>query len=130
MPARRSLLTDSAVTANQTPDETAFYQAFDALLSDPNTVSFPSNFAGGSAANFLLERWLNAAFDHYVLNDADLEAELADAQTYATAFLECTATIPPFDPAQGSQLNFFQQYIDCATKVDPNMEGLFPQLGN
>jgi ABC-type glycerol-3-phosphate transport system substrate-binding protein len=126
MPARRSLLNDPAVTAEQTPDETAFYNRFDVLLQDPATLALPSAFSGASPASFLLQRWLNNAFDSYVLRDGDLETELATAETYTKGFLECIALIPPYDPAVQDQLSYIGQYFDCATQVDPSFVSPLP----
>ncbi|MEO8609576.1 MAG: hypothetical protein ABI690_16915 [Chloroflexota bacterium] len=128
MPARRSFLDDPAVTASQKPDETAFYKQYDALLSDPNTISFPSLLSDGSPQNFLMQRWLDKAFDDYVLHDGDLAGDLATAETYVKAFVDCTASIPPYDPATTGQLAYVQQYLACATKVDPSTNDVFGAL--
>ena len=125
MPARRSFLDDPAVTATQKPDETAFYKQYDALLSDPNTISFPSLLSDSSPQNFLIQRWLDKAFDDYVLKDGDLAGDLATAETYVKAFVECTASIPPYDPATTGQLAYLQAYLACAGKVDPSTNSLF-----
>ncbi len=126
MPARRSLINDPALASSQGADVVAAYSQIDAMLSDPNTITLPSPFAGASPANFLLQFWLNRAFDNYVLHEADLETELASAETYVRGFLECTANIPPFDPASQSQIDNFQRYQNCATQVDPTMAEFFP----
>jgi len=126
MPARRSFLDDPTVTATQSPDETAFYKQYDALLSNPNTISFPSLLSDASPEGFLIQRWLDKAFDNYVLRDGDLAADLATAETYVKAFVECTANIPPYDPATSGQLAYLQQYLACASQVDPSTNSLFP----
>ncbi len=122
MPARLSLLDDPAVTATQKPDETAFYKQFAALLQDPNTISFPSLLSSASPSTFLIQRWIDKAFDNYVLHDGDLSADLATAETYVKAFTECTDALSPDD--QKNQL----KYIDCAGKADPNTKSLFGAL--
>jgi len=119
MPARLSLLDDPAVKAMQKPDEATFYKNFVALLQDPNTVSFPSLLSSASPSTFLIQRWIDKAFDNYVLHDGDLTSDLATAETYVKAFTECTAALSPED--QRDQL----KYIDCAGKVDPNVKSLF-----
>jgi ABC-type glycerol-3-phosphate transport system substrate-binding protein len=119
MPARLSLLDDPAVVAMQKPDETAFYKQFVSLLQDPNTVAFPSLLSSASPSTFLIQRWIDKAFDNYVLHDGDLTTDLGTAETFVKAFTECTAALPPED--QRNQL----KYIDCAGKVDPNMKSLF-----
>ncbi|MBZ0287328.1 MAG: extracellular solute-binding protein, partial [Anaerolineae bacterium] len=85
MPARRSFINDPAFVASQGADTIAVYNQFDQLMTNPNTINFQSPFAGDSnPGNFLVEFWLTRAFDNYVLKDADLNAELTEAQTYST----------------------------------------------
>lgn len=124
MPARRSLLSDPAVVAALGQDTVDFYSQFDALLQSPNAVTFPSPFAGARLTSFILQSWLNRAFDNYVLRDGDLEADLADAQIYATAYQECVANLPPSDPATDGP-GALQQIQECVTAADPSMSGFF-----
>ncbi len=129
MPARRSLMSDPAMTASVSPEALTFYRQFDALISDPNTVVFPSLIGSGDQGsmlrNYLLQYWLNRAFDHYVLEDADLQAELETAQINAVAFQECVAGIPPYDPASQEEQDYIMQYVTCATTVDPSLASMF-----
>ncbi len=127
MPARRSQINDPALVASEGPEAAAFYRYYDALISDPDTVVFPSVSGSGdlSPRNYLLQFWLNRAFDRYVLEDADLLTELEAAQTYTQAFLGCIAGIPSFDPAAGEEQSYDRQYTDCAVTVDPTMSALF-----
>jgi ABC-type glycerol-3-phosphate transport system substrate-binding protein len=130
MPARMSQINDATISAQQGADATAFYKQMATSLSDPNTIIFPSVFGGGnnSPSNFLLQFWLNRAFDNYVQKDGNLDTDLADAQTYAKDFLACAAAIPPYDAASGqNQQQYNQQYVDCATKADPTLSSLFNQ---
>lgn len=122
MPAFRSQLANTATAQSQSAAD--FYTRMDNLLQQPNTLVFPSQFGGGfnSPANFLSQYWMNRAFDNYVLNDADLDQGLAEAQTYIQAFQECIATIPAFDPNTEDQGAFFDGYISCAQKVDPTLD--------
>jgi hypothetical protein len=80
----------------------------------------------------VIQLWLNRAFDRYVLEDGNLELELADAEVFSKAYIDCIAVIPPFDPAaaqtQLEQINYFRQFLDCATKVDSSLESFFPAL--
>jgi hypothetical protein len=132
MPARRSLIDATSVTMSQGQNLVDIYQQIDSLMQQPNTVIFPSQFGGGgdnTPNSFIVQFWLNRAFDRYVLEDADLESELAEAQTNAQTYLECAAAIPAFDPAeydnQDAQVEYFLQYGECATAIDPSMEPLF-----
>jgi hypothetical protein len=73
--------------------------------------------------------WLNKAFDNYVLEDGDLESDLAEAQTMAMAYRDCASVIPDPDPTQlttpEESMAFYRQYTDCAIKIDPGMKDTF-----
>jgi ABC-type glycerol-3-phosphate transport system substrate-binding protein len=125
MPARYSVLNDPAYTSTQSADVLETYSRIAELATQPNTIIFPS-LRGGNIENFLVQYWLNQAMDNYVLNDADLETELSDAQQHATAYQECIVGIPPFDPAQGSREEYVGQIQQCATLADPDLTSLFP----
>ncbi len=124
MPARRSLVNDPAVVAAQGQDIAAAYQQLDALMRAPNTIVFPmqSGAGGAGALNFIQEYWLRRAFDNYVNNGADLDVELADAQQYTQAYMECAAGITLDTTATdfGDQFRASAEQIrTCATSVDP-----------
>jgi multiple sugar transport system substrate-binding protein len=125
MPATYSVLNDPAYTATQNPETLTTYNRIAELSAQPNTVIFPS-LRGGNQQNFLLQYWLNQAFDNYVLNDADLQTELETAQQFATGYQECVVNIPPFDPSQGTREQYMGQIFDCATLVDPSLSAAFP----
>ncbi|MBZ0321262.1 MAG: extracellular solute-binding protein [Anaerolineae bacterium] len=124
MPARTSQLSDPTITASQGEDLTALYNELATTISDPNTITFPQSFReSGSPANFAREYWLKQAFDRYVLEDADLGTELAQAQQYTQDYISCISDLPPFDPSSTDQ-NYMQDYFGqitiCAATADPN----------
>lgn len=123
MPASLSVLNDPAYTTTQSADTLSFYTTLAAALSQANTVVIPavSPFNRGSNTFELL--WLTRAFDRYVEDDADLDTELAEAQTFTQAFQECTANPPAFD-ADNMQA-YYQFFLDCATRVDPTISQEF-----
>ncbi len=131
MPARLSLIDDPAFAASQTPNALDFYRSFFDILQDPNLVVLPGNFGSGDQfpGVFVIQLWLFQAFDAYVLEDADLETELEQAQVFSENFLQCSADIPPFDEAlystQEEQIDYFRQFARCAVLVDPETESLF-----
>ncbi len=121
MPARRSLINDPAVTASQSPDTIALYNQIDRLLGQPNVIALPSGF-GGSPQDSWVQSWLNRAFDRYINEDANLEDELAQAEMFAKDYQGCAAAIPPLDTAsEQNPRDYFQQFVDCATDVDPTI---------
>lgn len=120
LPARQSLASSPAVTSTLGPNASALTATLDAEMRSPNTVVFPTPFSGGQADNFQLRFWLNRAFDNYVLHDADLETELADAQTFTTAYQQCVAQLPPLDTNTQTKQVYAQQFQDCITQADPS----------
>lgn len=135
MPARRSQINDPSAASLQGEDLSAFYSKIDEQLQAPNQIEFPSPLGSADASsigNFITQIWLNRAFDRYVLEDADLDLELTDAEMFANAYADCIADIPAFDPASMTsvqdQINYFRQYLECATKIDPSLASFFPPL--
>lgn len=126
MPARQSLIYDPVVVAAQGEEIVAVYQQLDTLLSDPNTIIFPTFTAGGPRAGltFIEQYWLSRAMDRYVYEDADLEFELSEAQMFSTAYRECTASFEAdtTTTTQDQQFQQFQQIMSCATSVDPTFD--------
>ncbi|MBI5927735.1 MAG: extracellular solute-binding protein [Chloroflexi bacterium] len=123
MPARTSLLSDPSVTAVQGEDLSGVYNDLANLINDPNTITFPESFRqGGSPADFALDFWLKRAFDRYVLEDADIQVELEQAQQYTTDYMTCINSLPPYDPSS-TDLNYLQEYFGqvttCAATADP-----------
>lgn len=122
MPALRSLINDPDVIAAQGEDTLAVYSQVDTVMQNPNTIVFPVNFGGGGGggANFLSEYWLRQAYDSYVLEGADLEIELMEAESVTQAYLDCAATLPPPDPsATGGPGGGFAGLQECAQRADP-----------
>lgn len=119
MPTRRSLITQSVVS----PDLAALYQQLDTILSDPNTVISvpPVRGDGANAANRWRQFWLNRVFDRYVLEDTDLDSELAQAEQFTRDYEQCIAGIPRQNPTtQEERFDYFQQFSTCASSVDPS----------
>jgi ABC-type glycerol-3-phosphate transport system substrate-binding protein len=121
MPVRRSQLDDPALEATRGPDEVAFYRQFDAVLQSPGVVVFDPY--GSGDYSYFIEYWLFGAFDAYVLEDADLELVLAEAETKALAYLTCAADIPPIGYSLDTEMIQAQaeQYTDCILIADPSL---------
>ena len=124
MPARSSQIVNSVLTPIQSPDVVAYYKDVDALLKDPKTVVLPGGFSYSSMSGYVVQYLLDRAFDRYVLKDANLDSELADAQTYAIAYQGCLATIPSVN-SPDDQDAYNKQVVSCAVKIDPSLKSLF-----
>jgi ABC-type glycerol-3-phosphate transport system substrate-binding protein len=133
MPVRQSQLQNTETNAALGLDLSSFYLSFDALLRGPNVIEFPSSFDGSASPGaFITQLWVNRVMDRYVLQDADLETELADAARYINEYTTCTADIPPFDPnnyaTQAEQIDYFRQFTRCAVAIDPELTSVFPEV--
>jgi ABC-type glycerol-3-phosphate transport system substrate-binding protein len=107
MPVRRSQINSPEVLASRGEETVAFYNTIDQTTQSLNAIEFPSD---ASLGDTYTRRWLDRAFDRYVLEDADLEAELADAQTQTQAFLDCLDAISESE-------DYNQQWGECMTTL-------------
>jgi len=131
MPSRRSVINDPQLTTLQSEETVQLYNDLTLKLDDPNTIPIPIGVGGSveSVGDQLLGLWLIRAFDRYVLEDADLEAELEEAQLLSENYRDCAAAVPAYDPAVDQALTYFGQFFDCAIQVDPTLEGVLPDFG-
>ena len=130
MPARRSQINDPIVATEQGESAVEFFNQYADFLAQSSTVVYPSS-AAQSVESSLMLIWVGRAFDHYVLEDANLEAELEEAQILSNTYLECTAQISDFDPARfETATSYIREYAVCAVDVDPSLAPLFGALVN
>jgi len=131
MPARRSVLASPDLSTLQSLETVQLYNDIAVIMDSPNTVSIPAGFDSGveSTGDQLLILWLIQAFDAYVLEDADLQAELEEAQLLSDSYRGCAAAIPPYDPAIDQAFGYIGEFFDCAIQVDPSMADVLPNLG-
>lgn len=102
------------------PQTANIYNQIDNLLQQPGVIEMPSGI--GNARTIWPQNWLNRAFNRYVLEDADLETELAQAETYAREYQTCADNIAPLtEGGIEEQRQYFQQYQQCAVSVDPSL---------
>lgn len=97
-----------------------FYRAFGDTLQADNLVTYPNVWGGPSQPEHF---WLNRVFDRYVLEDADLEQELAQAEQLIREYRECVGEealihVPPPDERRPIDV-----YFECAMNIDPNYRG-------
>jgi len=121
MPVRYSAIDSPDILVAQGQSNVDFYNSLAETLLQANIIELPVSQTRLKAyGNYITTYWLNRVFDRYVLEDADLEEELADAELFTLAYLECANAIPPFDPATGdNQRQYYTQFNDCATQTDP-----------
>lgn len=141
MPAQVDLFEAAVANITDADDIVALYQAFNEALQSPDVVIIPGLFSDSSSdpatsvGNFLRENWVNMAFDDIVLNDADIETALTDAQQFINDYEQCTDGIAPLDRplaqlSDEESQDYFNQYLQCAVDVDPSLEEMFGSFLN
>jgi ABC-type glycerol-3-phosphate transport system substrate-binding protein len=122
MPARLSAIEEPALLASQGENAVALYRDFVALSADPNTLNVSSGF-GRTAESYFIHQFLVRAFDAYVLEDADLEQALAEAQRQTDEFLACYKNIPLLsDSAAPEEWEANSRAVDeCVAQVAPDI---------
>jgi ABC-type glycerol-3-phosphate transport system substrate-binding protein len=122
MPARLSAIDDPVTVATQGENAVALYRQYADMAADPSVINISSSSVSSFESYFLLQ-FLVRAFDAYVLEDADLEPVLADAQTKVDEFLTCNANIPPVnaDSSTEEMQTNADAIEDCIAQVDPEM---------
>ncbi len=129
MPILRSLINSPDLATAQGETAAEFYNAFDGLMESNNAVVFPSGFNVNSGGELFAIAWLYRVFDKFVDDEnADLTFELSEAQLFAQSYLDCIAQIPPEDLDGGDFLASYRKYRECAVKIDPTAEAMFPSF--
>jgi len=91
-------------------DRLTVYQTIADQSRQPNTVN-------PIVWDPIIMLWLNRAFDAYVFDNADLEAELRDAQQQTQTYVDCIAQPMEDDASEG---NAFAQIEMCAEQMGIN----------
>ncbi len=127
MPALRSQFSNPALLATVGQNAADFYTQYDAVMQDPDVIVIPSSFTGGTSVTGMniIRRWLDTAFDQYVLEDADLLTALEDAQLKAETFQTCVNALTPYDPVSPDA--YLNGIADCVQSVDPDAAAFFPR---
>lgn len=133
MPARRSLLSDPTLVAAQGADTVALYKQIGALLDDPTTLPLPGLSLGTTSlqarAQLIPQLELFEALDNTILNNADLNAALKNAQSSAQGFQTCAASLPTLDVTSvDSQRTYINGFGQCGIKADSAMAPFFASI--
>jgi ABC-type glycerol-3-phosphate transport system substrate-binding protein len=132
MPVRRTQFDNTSASILYGDEVVTLFQTYDEILSDPDTIIFPSYFNMGvrDFYQYRMNRiWLSRAFDAYVLNDSNLEVQMEMAQEHIDEFNLCALSIGPAPLISTSESTedtqartaYFKQFDDCAIAVDPSM---------
>ncbi|GAB4528257.1 MAG: hypothetical protein OHK0046_46910 [Anaerolineae bacterium] len=124
MPAWRSVLNDPRTAEVLNTDVVNFYREFESILNAPNALLFPEPSSDSdSLFTMLYMLWINRALDAVILEGADLETALLDAQADSEAFDACMQRLFN-DPSLIT--NGLQSIIACATDIDPDLASVLP----
>ncbi len=130
MPVRRSMLNSPEIAAAQGDDVIAAYQMFDASLQDPNVIVVPGQNSGSAYTGAWIEqRWINRVFDNYVLEDSDLEADIAQTIDDIEVYRACLTGLGEFDAAiydtEEESQAFWEEQIQCAINIEPELAQMY-----
>lgn len=136
MPAQVDMFENAVADIGRADDIVALYTALNEALQSPNVVVIASPFVNSGddpvagITNFISQNWVNTAFDNVVLEDADLNTALADANQFISEFASCTEGIAPLDRptsqlSDDEQGDYFGEFIRCAIAIDPSLEEVF-----
>jgi ABC-type glycerol-3-phosphate transport system substrate-binding protein len=115
MPPRRSIINSSEFAATTDEADIAYYNNFADTMADSRTIILPDqNMLNPTTSSYIIQYWLYRAFDRYVLENADLDAELETAQTMADELLACVDAV-----------DAEEQGVDCAVDIDPSLSDFF-----
>ncbi|MBX3083095.1 MAG: extracellular solute-binding protein [Anaerolineae bacterium] len=119
VPALRSVINDPSTEALYGADTIATFQRFAELLSAPNAIIVHER----SDKLGIAVMWLLRAFDNYVLKDADLEQELADAERFTKEYMACVTEMG--QPVDKSVFGAIYVEDKCVNKIDPTFMDIF-----
>ena len=124
MPVSRAQLDSPALAAALGDDVVEFYHVYAAQFDNPNVYVMPFRT---HISRWIEDIWFNRALDRVVLEGADLETELEEAQTKIVEFRRCAADIPPFVSSLSDEERsaIYGQYTACGIKVDPSLKTRF-----
>ncbi len=100
------------------------YQAYASQLASPNTVIFPLDYSSiDPTTNPIRYQWITEAFDAYVLNNGNLEVELAALQSKLDGLDACLANIkaiPSLQSTSAEVQEYQNQVNSCILEADPD----------
>lgn len=108
MPALLSTLDDPSAEASVGGELLGLYHQVADQARQPNAIN-------PITIDPFINLWLNRAFDAYVLDDGDLEAELANAEQLTQSYIDCISQ--PFE-GDVTQDNMFDRIETCGTQVN------------
>ena len=134
MPARFDQFENPALIAQQGSDIVEFYESLANSLTVPNVLALPGiygNVPGTEQGAWIKPDFFYHALDNIILNDADIEMELAQAEANIQAYGECADDIDQisqlelgdlFAEDQEAGQAYMRQFVDCAIILVPELQ--------
>ncbi len=107
MPALLSTLDQPAIQSAIGADRLAVYQTVANQSAQPNAIN-------PIVWDPIIMLWLNRAFDAYIFDDADLSAELLEAEQFTQSYVDCLNLQPDEDL---SEADLFERIGTCAEQL-------------
>jgi hypothetical protein len=111
MPAYASLIDAAETAAARPPALVDFYRRYAEIINQPDTVRLRTLQQRQEPLVFVADRLLARAFDRYVREDADLDAELAEAQRLSETVITCLNDAAPTDASTEEQIFTCAQHV-------------------
>jgi len=137
MPSRRSQFENPALIAQKGSDIVEFYVSLTEGLSAPNIMTLPNVYGGVASAEqgaWIAPDFLYYALDNIIINDADVETELSQAQENINAYNQCVSGIEKipseelnslFDGDDNAWRTYYSQFSDCAITLVPELRNRY-----
>lgn len=134
MPSRPMLFNDPDLITQQGEEFTTLYETFGNYFTAPNIMVFPSQYSlsvSNEQGAWLEPNFFYMALDNAILNDADLEAELIQAEENIGLYRECVAGIDVlsqsditamWERSQDEGIAYQRQFTDCAITLAPELQ--------
>ncbi len=137
MPSRPMLFDDPQLNAQESDEIIRLYRKLADSLTVPNTLTFvglTGGFSGSDQGSWLEPYFFYYAMDNAVLNDAELEPEMRQAEENLATYRQCTAGIEQvsqselmqlFENNEDEAIAYQRQFIDCAVTLIPEIRDQF-----
>src|SRR5690606_10425344 len=123
VPARTSTLESDVFAQVVGANHLQSYRNYARQLARPDTVIFPLDYTSiEPELSPVRHQWITAAFDAYMLNNANLEAELTALQTKLDVLDTCLADIEtvPSSQSNAAEHQEYQNRVNlCVLEADP-----------
>ena len=133
MPSQRSEFENPTLIAQKGSDIVEFYESLTEGLTAPNIMALPNIYGGVPSSiqgAWIVPDFFYNALDNIILNDADIETELTQAEENINTYNECVMDIEQVPDEELNSLfadddnawrAYYRQFSDCAIPLAPEL---------